>query len=207
MACRHVGCRGIVVRCGRWYGPAGWRNAEANLASSLEARHQLGNSIIKTLPTRIHPLPVPPCLLLSPLVWYTMTSNLIGASVSPSPSRPAYPVLTRRRQANIAPTSGPSTTTQVPGTQPPAATPQSVDPKVQSVDAKVQSVDSKTQAPAAAAANAQDGAQAPPKPYYKFNVKMTCSGCSGAIDRVLKKNITSRTPSFPSFPSPLFPCR
>ncbi|TBU65739.1 copper chaperone taha [Dichomitus squalens] len=22
---------------------------------------------------------------------------------------------------------------------------------------------------------------------YKFNVKMTCSGCSGAVDRVLKK--------------------
>ncbi|GHJ85043.1 hypothetical protein NliqN6_1445 [Naganishia liquefaciens] len=33
--------------------------------------------------------------------------------------------------------------------------------------------------------------QLPPKPYYKFDVKMTCSGCSGAIDRVLKKNITS----------------
>lgn len=23
--------------------------------------------------------------------------------------------------------------------------------------------------------------------HYKFNIKMTCSGCSGAIDRVLKK--------------------
>ena len=23
--------------------------------------------------------------------------------------------------------------------------------------------------------------------HYKFNVKMSCSGCSGAIDRVLKK--------------------
>ncbi|KZZ96180.1 Heavy metal-associated domain, HMA [Ascosphaera apis ARSEF 7405] len=23
--------------------------------------------------------------------------------------------------------------------------------------------------------------------YYKFNVSMSCSGCSGAIDRVLKK--------------------
>jgi hypothetical protein len=137
-------------------------------------------------PTRLHPLPVPPRLLLSPLVWYTMTSNFIGASVSPPPPCPAYPVLTRQRQANIAPTAGPSTTTQVPGTQSPAATPQSVDPKVHSVD-------SKAQPPAAAAANAQDGAQAPPKPYYKFNVKMTCSGCSGAIDRVLKKNITSRT--------------
>lgn len=37
--------------------------------------------------------------------------------------------------------------------------------------------------------------QEPPKPYYRFDVKMTCSGCSGAIDRVLKKNITSRMPS------------
>ncbi|GAA5863305.1 hypothetical protein JCM3774_000851 [Rhodotorula dairenensis] len=26
-----------------------------------------------------------------------------------------------------------------------------------------------------------------PKSTYKFNVVMTCSGCSGAIDRVLKK--------------------
>ncbi|KAJ9106570.1 hypothetical protein QFC20_004062 [Naganishia adeliensis] len=83
-----------------------------------------------------------------------MTSNFIGAS------------------ANIAPTSGPSTTTQVPEkTQPQAAgTPQAVD--------------SKANPPAAEA-------REPPKPYYKFNVKMTCSGCSGAIDRVLKKNITS----------------
>lgn len=31
---------------------------------------------------------------------------------------------------------------------------------------------------------------------------MTCSGCSGAIDRVLKKNITSRTSSFPRSPHP-----
>lgn len=23
--------------------------------------------------------------------------------------------------------------------------------------------------------------------HYKFNVKMTCGGCSGAVDRVLKK--------------------
>ena len=23
--------------------------------------------------------------------------------------------------------------------------------------------------------------------HYKFNIKMTCSGCSGAVDRVLKK--------------------
>lgn len=23
--------------------------------------------------------------------------------------------------------------------------------------------------------------------HYKFNVKMTCSGCSGAVERVLKK--------------------
>ncbi|KAJ9092720.1 hypothetical protein QFC19_008645 [Naganishia cerealis] len=29
----------------------------------------------------------------------------------------------------------------------------------------------------------------PPKPYMRFNVKMTCSGCSGAIERVLKKNV------------------
>ncbi|KAI5452901.1 Cytosolic copper metallochaperone [Naganishia albida] len=48
-----------------------------------------------------------------------------------------------------------------------------------------------TQVPATttAAAAAPGGAKVPPKPYYYFNVKMTCSGCSGAIDRVLKKNI------------------
>ncbi|KAG7553564.1 hypothetical protein FFLO_02996 [Filobasidium floriforme] len=39
----------------------------------------------------------------------------------------------------------------------------------------------------------QSGAQGetpnPPKPFYDFDVVMTCNGCSGAIDRVLKKNI------------------
>lgn len=27
----------------------------------------------------------------------------------------------------------------------------------------------------------------PTKPYYHFDVKMTCDGCSGAVDRVLKR--------------------
>jgi len=29
----------------------------------------------------------------------------------------------------------------------------------------------------------------PTAPAYHYNVKMTCSGCSGAVDRVLKKNV------------------
>lgn len=43
---------------------------------------------------------------------------------------------------------------------------------------------------------------------YKFNVSMSCSGCSGAVDRVLKKldgkppsaQPTQPTPSFPAVP-------
>ncbi|KLT40004.1 hypothetical protein CC85DRAFT_304499 [Cutaneotrichosporon oleaginosum] len=29
-------------------------------------------------------------------------------------------------------------------------------------------------------------------PAYNYTVKMTCGGCSGAIERVLKKNIEAR---------------
>jgi len=29
----------------------------------------------------------------------------------------------------------------------------------------------------------------PPKPYYDFDVKMSCGSCSGAVDKVLKKII------------------
>ncbi len=39
--------------------------------------------------------------------------------------------------------------------------------------------------PAAAAAAA--GGEGQDQHHYKFNVKMTCSGCSGAVERVLKK--------------------
>ncbi len=38
--------------------------------------------------------------------------------------------------------------------------------------------------PAAAAAAGGEGQD---QHHYKFNVKMTCSGCSGAVERVLKK--------------------
>ena len=48
--------------------------------------------------------------------------------------------------------------------------------------------------------------------HYKFNVTMTCGGCSGAVERVLKKldgalsspfNILPLTSSYP----PLPPCK
>jgi hypothetical protein len=49
----------------------------------------------------------------------------------------------------------------------------------------------------------QSGAQGetpnPPKPFYDFDVVMTCTGCSGAIDRVLKKNIVEREYFFMAF--------
>lgn len=32
----------------------------------------------------------------------------------------------------------------------------------------------------------------PSAPAYHYNVKMTCGGCSGAIERVLKKNVEAR---------------
>lgn len=35
---------------------------------------------------------------------------------------------------------------------------------------------------------------------YEFNVTMTCGGCSGAVDRVLKKLDGTRTPPFPLNP-------
>ncbi|CAD6569887.1 MAG: Cytosolic copper metallochaperone [Tremellales sp. Tagirdzhanova-0007] len=31
----------------------------------------------------------------------------------------------------------------------------------------------------------------PQTPAYHYNVKMTCGGCSGAIERVLKKNVVT----------------
>jgi copper chaperone len=121
---------------------------------------------------------------LSPTPLYTSPLPLLYASPSPSLSNTAsndIKLYRRKRtflfpspstfvltsaQANIAPATGPTTTTQVPPT---------------------------TQAAPAAEAKVSAGAKEPPKPYYRFDVKMTCSGCSGAIDRVLKKNITSRT--------------
>lgn len=35
---------------------------------------------------------------------------------------------------------------------------------------------------------------------YKFNVTMTCGGCSGAVERVLKKLDGLFAPSLPSIP-------
>lgn len=37
---------------------------------------------------------------------------------------------------------------------------------------------------------------------YKFNVSMSCSGCSGAVDRVLKKLEGKPVPSLTLSPSP-----
>jgi copper chaperone len=37
----------------------------------------------------------------------------------------------------------------------------------------------------------------PTAPAYVYDVKMTCGGCSGAIERVLKKNIEARESQFP----------
>ena len=42
---------------------------------------------------------------------------------------------------------------------------------------------------------------ATPAHHYKFDVTMTCGGCSGAVDRVLKKMDGT---VFPSFLSPIF---
>ncbi len=41
--------------------------------------------------------------------------------------------------------------------------------------------------PAAAAAAGEGQGQGQEQHHYKFNVKMTCGGCSGAVERVLKK--------------------
>lgn len=41
-------------------------------------------------------------------------------------------------------------------------------------------------------AGAQGETPQPPKPFYDFDVIMTCGGCSSAIERVLKKNILER---------------
>ena len=39
---------------------------------------------------------------------------------------------------------------------------------------------------------------------YKFGVQMTCGGCSGAIDRVLKK-LDGKLSCIPGFPIPHSP--
>lgn len=42
---------------------------------------------------------------------------------------------------------------------------------------------------------------APTAPAYYYDVKMTCGGCSGAIERVLKKNIAEPNQFIVSLPS------
>ena len=53
-------------------------------------------------------------------------------------------------------------------------------------------------------AGAQGEAPNPPKPFYDFDVVMTCGGCSSAIERVLKKNILERE-SHSASVAPLLP--
>ncbi|ODO00746.1 copper chaperone [Cryptococcus wingfieldii CBS 7118] len=43
----------------------------------------------------------------------------------------------------------------------------------------------------------------PSGPAYQYNVKMTCTGCSGAVNRVLAKNITAPNAYHISLPKQL----
>ncbi|WWD20114.1 hypothetical protein CI109_104589 [Kwoniella shandongensis] len=44
---------------------------------------------------------------------------------------------------------------------------------------------------------------APTAPAYRYNVKMTCTGCSGAVNRVLGKNIVAPNAYHISLPKQL----
>ncbi|KAK8849489.1 hypothetical protein IAR55_004823 [Kwoniella newhampshirensis] len=43
----------------------------------------------------------------------------------------------------------------------------------------------------------------PTAPAYQYNVKMTCTGCSGAVNRVLGKNVTAPNAYHISLPKQL----